>query len=204
MTGTGPKQEILKRETGTVILAAGNSERMGSCKFLLQLKNGKSFLKNIIDAFSGAGFQKISVVTQQKYLQDVQQACKGASMEIQFAVNNHPEKERFYSLQLGLRMMPDIEFCFIHNADSPFIDEAVLNSLFAHRREADVIIPEFNNKGGHPVLINRNVIDQLISLPENTILRDALMNFRRAKVRMKNRLVTVDIDTPEDYKRYCS
>lgn len=192
----------MKSRISVIILAAGNSDRMGQCKFLLPMANGLTFFENIIQTFSDFGILNIVVVTQAKYLNILQRKCIKNNVKSSFVVNNFPEHERFYSLQLGIKALGDSEFCFVHNADSPFIDRSTLDLLVSKKNEADFVCPVFNNKGGHPILLNKDTLNELLMKPMNSNLKDELIARSRLNVMVDSELVTVDIDTPDDYKKY--
>lgn len=192
----------MKSNMGAIILAAGNSVRMGQCKFLLPMTNGLSFFENIIQAFFDFGVNKIVVVTQARYLYSLKNLCKEYKIKPKFVINEFPERDRFYSLQLGIRVLEDVDHCFIHNADCPFIDLPTLDLLILNKDHADYICPEFNGMGGHPILVNKMTIQHLLNSPVNAILKEELKKRTRLNIPVDNELIVVDIDTPEDYKKY--
>lgn len=193
---------VLKSNVGVILLAAGNSERMGRCKFLLPMKNGLSFFENIIQTFSDLGVKKIVVVTQVKHLETLKRLCRENKTQPAFVLNDFPERDRFYSLQLGIKAIGDVDYCFIHNSDCPFIDISTLHALVLSKNKADCICPEFNGKGGHPILLNKMTLQHLLNSPENAILKEELSMTSRFNVPVDNQFITVDIDTPDDYTRY--
>ncbi len=187
---------------GAVILAAGNSSRMGKCKFLLPMFNGLTFIENIIQVFTDYGITNIVVVTQDKYISDLEDVCMSFSNKPFFVVNDSPENERFYSLQLGIKALQNSEYSFIHNADSPFIDLQTLELLSLNKNNADYICPVNDNKGGHPILINKSTMKYLLNSPMNANLKEVLSSKQKLNLLVDNKLITVDIDTPEEYKNY--
>lgn len=192
----------MKSNIGAILLAAGNSERMGQCKFLLSMANGLSFFENIIQTFSEYGIKNIVVVTQEKYKSVLENLCLDMQTKPIFVANDFPEFGRFYSLQLGIKALKNVEFSFIQNADSPFIDLETLRLLDLNKNKADYICPMFKAKGGHPVLVNNKTLNLLLSSPKNSNLRDVLNINSRWNVSVDNDLITVDIDTLEDYQKY--
>lgn len=192
----------MKSKIGAILLAAGNSERMGQCKFLLTMANGLTFFENIIQTFSNFGIKKIVVVSQSRYINVLETLCLEIETKPTFVANDFPEFGRFYSLQLGIKAIGNVEFSFIQNADSPFIDLETLKLLELNKNKADYICPMFKAKGGHPVLVNNKTLKRLFSCPKNSNLREVLNSNSRWNVSVDNDLITVDIDTLEDYKKY--
>lgn len=191
-------------DINTIVLAAGNSERMGQCKFLLPMNNGLTFFENIILGFSSFGITEVSVVTQIKYLDTLISLSKKNKLRTKFLLNHSPEHGRFYSVQLGIMEAKHSEFTFIHNADSPFIELTVLEKLYNNRENADVVCPVFKNKGGHPILVNKKVKNALAEQSATSVLNEALKAFKKTHVEVENELITANIDTPEDYRKYFS
>ena len=192
----------MKSNIGVVILAAGNSSRMGQGKIFLQMTNGKSFLENCIDRFYAYGIRNIVIVIQAKYLEVLETLFCNNKARPLFVVNNNPEYERFYSLQLGIKALGDVEFSFIHNVDCPFFDVSTLELLGSNKDKADYICPAFNNQGGHPILVNKSTLAYLLSRPSDAVLKEELKSKTRLNIPVTNELITVDIDTPEEYNKY--
>ena len=166
------------------------------------MANELTFFENIVQTFSNFGIKKIVVVTQSKYLSVLENLCLGMETKPTFVSNDFPEFGRFYSLQLGIKALDNVEFSFIQNADSPFIDLETLKLLDLNKNKADYICPMFKAKGGHPILVNNKTLKLLLSGPQNSNLKDILNSNSRWNVSVENDLITVDIDTLEDYKKY--
>lgn len=192
----------MKKAIGVIILAAGDSSRMGQCKFLLPMHNGLSFYENIVKIFWEYGLKNIVVITQKKHVKALEDLSIKSDVKPRIVVNEQPENERFYSLQLGINALEDVEYCFIHNADVPFLDMETLELMNLNKEKANLICPEYKGKGGHPILVNKNVLRQVLNSPIDSNLKDVLKSQKRWNVSIENELLTVDIDTPEDYKKY--
>ena len=192
----------MNSRTGAIILAAGNSKRMGQCKFLLPMSNGKSFYENVVQTFLDHGIKDLVVVTQARYSMVLEDLSSQFETKPRLVINNYPEYERFYSLQLGIKALGNIDYCFVHNADSPFVDPASLKLLEQNKHKADYVCPVFNHKGGHPILMNRKTMKHILNSPMTAVLREELTGMTRLSVKVDNPFIAVDIDTPEDYKTY--
>lgn len=182
-------------------MAAGNSSRMGQCKFLLKLPNGKTFLENILSQTEIFPFGKKIIVTQSRHLLSFQKLFSGKfppGLELVF--NDFPENERFYSLQLGIKAVANADFCFIHNADNPFISKETIHLLYHNRNLADYICPRFANRGGHPILMNKQTLNFILDCPKDSKLNEVLKQKKRLNIDVADDSVCVDIDTPEEYQ----
>lgn len=189
--------------TGIIILAAGDSKRMGQCKFMLRLANGNTFLENILSQLTHFPFSKIIIVTQSKHLLSINKLyATGLPSNVELIYNDYPDQERFYSLQLGINAAKTLDFCFIHNADNPFISSSTLTSLYENRNKADYISPRFGERGGHPILLNKETLSELLFCKPTAYLNEELAKKTRYNVQVNDESICVDIDTLDDYKNY--
>lgn len=190
-------------KTGLIILAAGASSRMGQCKFLLPDRNDKPILENLLRAACEFDFTSILIVSSMKNAEAVIAIADAVAPEtISVIFNPRPELERFYSLKTGLFASGDIDCCFIHNADNPVLHIETLQKLYECRDKASVIVPTFNSKGGHPVLINRSVIERICGAPVDSRLNVELQKSDVFRLEIHDPEILLDIDTEEDYNRY--
>ena len=97
-----------REEIPVIILAAGDSNRMGQPKGLIQMK-GKPFLSHQIEWLLQIGFVEIIVVLGRDtilYQRDVPELKKTT-----FIVNPEPEKGQFSSVQCGLQIREGVSNC---------------------------------------------------------------------------------------------
>ena len=192
------------KNANVLILAAGISKRMESLKAFLPFDEKNNFFEKIAITYSDWGCNKMVVVVNQSFLDELLPENNLPS-GIEYVINNQPEFERFYSVKLGLQKMDDIDFCFIQNIDNPFISVEILDSIYRHRSQDAFVIPSFNNRGGHPVLINRSNIERIKLFPENNAnLREVLGEMPSLKVEMKDETVLININNATEYKKYFS
>ncbi|HQQ94269.1 MAG TPA: NTP transferase domain-containing protein [Bacteroidia bacterium] len=192
----------MANKPAAIILAAGHSERMGRCKFLLKTPAGKTFIEEIWTGFYKFGLQRVVVVTQSQYLKDLEELCADSKYKPLFIENRFPEKERFYSLRLGIRALGEADHAFVHNADNPGIQPAVLEALYQNRGRADYLVPTYQNKGGHPVLLGKKVLKEILFLPENLRIDEALKHFTRFSLACDDPNLSTNINTAEAYTDY--
>ncbi len=190
------------REAGVVILAAGRSERMKEMKALLPYYDNTRFVEKIISTYSNWGCSEIILVTNQEVLTKMKQVGMVPST-VTVVVNDQIGFERFYSVKLGLGAILSSSFCFIQNVDNPFIDSQILNILYKHRNKEKYISPVFKNRGGHPVLLNRENIHHICNWSVNSANFKAVLNMMEClEVEMPDERVLININSPEEYKRF--
>lgn len=187
--------------TGVVILAAGFSERMKTLKALLPFDEHTSFIGKIISTYHNWGCNEIVVVTNPEAFQQMKQIGMFLS-KVTMVVNDHLEFERFYSVKLGLGTIRSSSFCFIQNVDNPFIDSQILDLLYEQKSDEKYVSPVFENKGGHPVLLNRGNINRICIWKDNSAnFKDVLNTMECLSVEMPDDRVLININSPEEYKK---
>jgi len=114
-----------------VILAGGQSSRMGSNKALLPYRGGR-FIESIYRQLSGH-FEELMLVTNTPE----QYAFLGCRM----ARDLHPGMGALAGLHAGLyhSRTPHI---FAVACDMPYLNDTLIRALLARRHQADVVIPE--------------------------------------------------------------
>jgi len=185
-----------------LILAGGNSSRMKFPKPWLKVDT-TTFLEKIITTYQNFGIQKIIVVINQKFcIEPWESKIKSLKNQATIVENTAVEKGRLYSIQLGLQHLADADFVFIQNIDNPFIDKKILKKLQQNRCKTGVTVPTFNQKGGHPILINRAIKEQIINnFNSSSTLHDVINLFDRKNVEVEDDSILININTPEEYKK---
>lgn len=173
--------------------------RMGNPKFLLELPNGTSFLENITRQYDEFGCSNIVVVLNNDGMEQIKKQPQNLPSQTQIALNHHPEFGRYYSIQTGLNFVND-NYTFIHNVDNPFAKQRVLEQIYNVKSEADVIKPVKENKGGHPVLISKQVIDQIVNEKNPDInFQEFLKGFPTKRVEVKDDSILLNINSHNEY-----
>jgi molybdenum cofactor cytidylyltransferase len=184
-----------------LILAAGESSRMGTDKALLEYR-GRTFLETIAQALRDAGLERITVVLGH-HAEAIRAATNLEGAEV--VVNKNYSQGQTSSLQAGLRALAssDIEAVVLCLVDHPAVSAETMDKLIAAFQESPhaVIVPTFQNQRGHPVLFARALFDELLQLtPEtgaNTIIRT--YRGRTRFVEVEDACILLDIDSPDDY-----
>jgi molybdenum cofactor cytidylyltransferase len=186
-----------------IILAAGQSKRMGQPKMLLPW--GRStVIEHVITTFLTAGIEDVTVVTG------------GAREQVENPIRQYPVRkvhnndyatgEMLSSLQCALRVMPDsAQAVLIGLGDQPQVQENSLRLICEAYRDSQfrLIVPSFQMRRGHPWLVARPLWKEILALKPPESLRDFLNRHARDihYVRMETPSILADLDTPEDYHR---
>jgi molybdenum cofactor cytidylyltransferase len=196
-----------------VILAAGESSRMGTDKALLhwppsvagQLPSGHTFLSAAIHSFSlSTDFIVVVAGKNQAALTPIAYA-NGASI----VVNPDPSRGQFSSLQVGLREVLNRgrDAAIITLVDRPPASIATVQSLReafeAAGNEVWAVVPEFSGKHGHPFLVGREMIEAFLHAPSTSTARDIEHQHqdRIRYVAVDDPNVTLNVNTPDDYAK---
>jgi molybdenum cofactor cytidylyltransferase len=124
--------------------------------------------------------------------------------KIEFTVNDDYRIGMLTSIQAGLRALPaDAEAAVIMLGDQPFLPSRVVDEIIAAYEAGrhGIVIPTFQGRRGHPVLIDLKYRDEVLALDPCAGLR-ALMCGHPAdiiEVDVADADILRDLDTPEDY-----
>ena len=188
-----------------VILAAGESRRMGTQnKLLLQIGSEvliRKFVKSVCASAADAVLvvlgheaEKIKAVLQDQALRFVKNTCyeKGMTTSIQSGVTAASMES------VGLMI------CL---ADLPFAETSDFNRLiqaftdFRRTESSLIIVPVFQGQRGNPVLFSAEFRDKLLA-HNGEGCKGVVSKYPQSvrEIRMENDNLLRDIDTPEDYK----
>jgi molybdenum cofactor cytidylyltransferase len=193
-----------------VILAAGDSSRMGRDKALLPWPpaaggqvSSETFLSSAIRSFlSASEFVVVVVGRNGAALAPIVYSC-GASL----IANPDPSRGQFSSLQVGLREVLNRgrDAAMITLVDRPPAEAATVQTLRDGFDAADediwAVVPEFSGKHGHPYLVGREMMEAFLRVPATSTARDVEHQHQKhiQYVRVDDPLVALNINTPEEY-----
>jgi molybdenum cofactor cytidylyltransferase len=194
-----------------VILAAGESTRMGSDKALLPWPTtkasppgGETFLSAAIKSLSPFNDLVIVVAgTNEPNLASIVYAHAA------FVVRNPAaERGQFSSFQVGLQEVLNRgrNAAMVTLVDRPPVKAATLENLRAEFEAALgrgkwALVPENGGKHGHPILVGREMIEVFLRAPATATAREVEHQHRQkiAYLPVDDRFVTLNVDTPQDY-----
>ncbi len=193
----------LHQHVGAVVLAAGQSKRMGEAKVLLPWRDGRCVLEQVLSVLEQSRLAEICVVLGSGAAAIEQQL---RSYDIRTARNpNYAHGEMLSSLQVGLRALPaHIQAALVVLGDQPRLQPSVIYKLLTAyaRGGAGIVAPIYEGKRGHPILIDRAYWPELLALQEGAP-RDVIAKYARdtTLVPVTNDSVLADVDTPQDYAK---
>jgi molybdenum cofactor cytidylyltransferase len=190
---------------GAVVLAAGQSTRMGRPKLALPWGD-TTVIGQVVQVLLNAGISEIVVVTGGAH-QEVQQALQDKPARIVYN-RDFRQKEMLSSLRLGLSAIGEsrLAAALVVLGDQPQIEARVVKTmleLYASKQYA-LIVPSYRMRRGHPWLLDRSLWPVVMSLQEPHTLRDFLNEHQASITYLTVDTPTIlqDLDTPGDYLKY--
>jgi len=199
-----------------VILAAGESSRMGRDKALLPWPppppgsatssptTAETFLSAAIRLFFSHVDVVLVVVGKNETVLSPVVYANGASL----VMNPDPARGQFSSLRVGLHEVLNRgrDAAMVTLVDRPPVRKetiATLESAFeqATTQKKWAAIPEYRGKHGHPILVGREMLEAFLRAPETSSARD-VEHAHQAEIEyvsVDDPLVAVNVDTPEQY-----
>lgn len=186
-----------------ILLAAGESRRMGELKALLPWR-GVPLLAYQVDALLAGGADGVVVVLghQAERLQPLLESRP----QVEYTLNPHYLEGKTTSLKAGLAAIAE-KGCadlLLLNVDQPRTPGLVRRVLEEHRAAGQAItVPEFGGKGGHPIALSAGLLPELRNISEET---QGLKAVVRAPGRPVHRPdlgaaeTLLDLNTPEQYR----
>jgi molybdenum cofactor cytidylyltransferase len=148
-----------------VILAAGESRRMGQPKALLPYR-GRAFLEHLIGVAHHPRIGLTRVVLGAG-AEEIRERLKLDPASV--VINPDWEKGQLSSIQAALRSLPQglTEGALLCLVDHPLISADLVDSLIKQFDSSGkpIIIPTCHGKRGHPVIFRSTLYDELLAAP---------------------------------------
>jgi len=183
-----------------IVLAAGESRRMGSPKMMLPF-NRTTVIGQVIENVLAAGKIDTLVIT-------------GAERdEIMKAINRYPVQHSYNenyssgmlsSVQCGFAFLPDdCHAALIMPGDQPMISTREITKVIEAWKASGkgIVMPAYDGKRGHPLVVDMKYRAEVLSLPEEEGLRALAARHPDdvLEAETDDPSVLRDIDTREDY-----
>jgi len=184
-----------------VILAAGDSSRMGYPKALLPMESD-CFLTWILKAAQNAGLGRPTVVLG-KTAEDILPQVR--EWKIDILINREPEKGQLSSLQIALASMPaETVAAMIWPVDQPLVPVNLIDNLARKFLDSSALIayPVYGERRGHPAIIHRNLFGEFMEAPLEEGPKQIILRHQAdtATLPTDEPGTVYDFDTPSDYE----
>jgi molybdenum cofactor cytidylyltransferase len=185
-----------------ILLAAGESRRMGSFKQLLPL-SGKSFVRCCVDNLLASKVSEVIVVTghQESLIRE-----ELAGRPVKLAHNTDYRRGMGSSVKRGLEAVStNSDAVLVALVDQPQIAPDIIDKVIdAYEAERPLIaIPAYHGRNGHPIILDMRLRDEIAGMDPELGLRQVVHAHAAgvATVAIETEAVLIDFDYPEDYRR---
>jgi len=185
---------------GALMLAAGQSRRMGKDNKLLLPVDGKPMVAHVAECLLASQARPLAVVTGHDYA-----AVEAALPEGRFTLAHNPDYASGLasSLHRGLAALPeDIDGVLVCLGDMPRVSPQIVDRLIAAFNPLEgraICVPTWQGKRGNPVLFARRFFAEMQEVAGDVGARALIGEHAEVvcEVPMDDDAVLVDIDTPE-------
>jgi molybdenum cofactor cytidylyltransferase len=191
--------EARHEKVAAIILAAGQSRRMGGPNKLLARFDGEPLIRRMAERATASEADPVVVVTGHR-AEDISAALQG--LDVRTVPNPDFAEGLATSLKVGLQAVPEeAGGALVLLADMPEITTAIIDRLidaFRARSGPAIVLPTVDGKRGNPVLWSRAFFPELMTVTGDTGARHILARHEEAVERVEiGAAAGVDVDTPE-------
>ena len=179
-----------------IILAAGESRRMGTPKALLELR-GATFADTLVSVLTN--FCDPVVVVTGAHDAEIRAGMRSGARLVH---NPNYAGGQLTSLQVGLCALPQgVDRILWTLVDHPSVRAATIARLL--ESDALFVVPRHNGKRGHPVVFSAALIPEFLALPPEGSAREVRERYAGsvAHVDVDDPGILDDIDDPAAYRR---
>jgi len=185
-----------------MILAAGESKRMGKPKLLLSFGE-KTIIEAVIDNAVQSKAENILVVLGSDR-EKIEEKIKDLPVKVVF--NPNFCEGMLSSARIGFQTLPeDTQAVLVFLGDQPAISHAIIDKVIDayNRTKRGIVLPVYEGNRGHPVLIDMKYKDEVAKLSVDVGLRGVVYGHPEdvQEVEMETPSILRDIDDADDYDR---
>ncbi len=184
-----------------ILLAAGESRRMGQTNKLTLPIAGVPLLRHIAVTLLGAHLEEIVVVVGHEA-----QTARGilAGLPLEVVTNPRYKEGQMTSVDCGMQALrrpcAGVMVCL---SDQPLLEISDLNTLvdaFRHHCPSSVLVPTYEGRRGNPIVLASQHRETILNGKRNLGCKRLIENNPELVCRweMDNDHVVFDLDTPED------
>jgi molybdenum cofactor cytidylyltransferase len=176
-----------------VILAAGLSSRAGCFKMEWRLGD-----RTLIE-WAVAGMLPVvdRIVVVGGFQVERLRAILDGAPRVEVVCNERYAAGMFSSVKAGLRHVRSSRL-FLLPGDHPLVRAEVYQAMLDVT--GDVVIPTFQGRKGHPVLMSARLIDHILEAPDSATLRDIIQCYGFETVDIADEGIVLDVDDPDSYQ----
>ena len=194
------------RVLSAVILAAGDSSRMGAPKAALLTPDGDSFVARIVRTLREADVHDLVIVTGRHHDEVIDALTRDRLMPSPRIVRNpDPSRGQLSSLlaDMDAVVTPRTEAVMMTLVDVPLVQVSTVIAVIDEwrRSRAPIVRPAIGDRHGHPVIFDRAVFDEIrragLDVGAKSVVR--AHEHEIVNVPVDDEGCVRDVDTPADY-----
>jgi len=191
-------------KTGIIILAAGNSSRMGEPKQLMIYKN-KTFLQHIIGEAQDANLSPVICVTGYQW-ELITKSITGMGVSIVYNENWRAGMGTGIAIGIRQALLSDVDSLILAVSDQPHVSSELFEKMkqLKEQSEKGIVASSYAGTLGTPVLFGKNYFDHLKSLTGNLGAKNIVQLHMSDVCSVEFEKGRIDIDTKEDYENLIS
>lgn len=183
-----------------IILAAGQSRRMGATNKLLAEIDGQAMVARVTAGIEASQASPIVAVLGHE-AEDVRAAIDGST--VQFTENPNFAEGLSTSLAAGIKALPeDVDGAIVCLGDMPRVSANEIDRLIAAFDPLEgraICVPTHNGKQGNPILLAKRFFNEILEITGDRGARHLIDGYQEltCEVEMAGDSVLVDVDTPK-------
>ncbi len=187
-------------EIWAIVLAAGESKRMGSPKMILPFR-GATIIEKVIENVISSDVNKTVIVLGSDKDEVLRTTDK---LPVMYCYNGDYKNGMLSSVKCGFRYLPqDFRAAMVFLGDQPMIETSVINNVIKGYNESGkgIVIPVYKKKRGHPLLVDNKYREEIMNLNGQEGLRELAKRYADdlLEIETENPSILKDIDTEEEY-----
>ena len=190
-------------QIGLVLLAAGESRRLGKPKQLLKF-NKKTLLRHSAETALASRYSPVCVVLGAK-ADEIK--AEIADLPLEIVINENWQSGMSSSLKTGLKKLleiaPNLSAIVVQLCDQPLINSMMLNRLAEtyQKTHAPVVASEYAGTIGVPALFDCSIFDEILNLSADKGAQQIIKKYLAKVEKISIPEAEVDVDTKEDYEK---
>ena len=196
---------VASNRVAAIVLAAGQSRRMGNENKLLMKIGSKSVIRTVVHNLEKSSIDDIFVATghESEKIQDELQDCK-----VKFVHNPEYVDGLSTTLRCALAELPsDIGAVLVCQGDMPFVKSRYIDKLISEYDPVagrNICVPTCMGKRGNPVLWDRKYIPEMMEVKGDVGAKHIIGDYAEyvKDIEVGDAGVLTDLDTPELFEKY--
>ena len=183
-----------------ILLAAGQSKRMGGENKLTKKIQGAPLIKHSVKNILASSIDELIIVLG--YQKEIIEKLIDKNKKIKFVFNKDFENGMASSIKTGLNNLSDkTKAFFICLGDMPMVNHEIYNQLIKSKDNKEIIVPTYKGQQGNPVLFSKSMQDKINTI-QGDIGANKILELNKNRIfnlTINNSCVIKDFDTQDNF-----